>query len=53
MPPTLIITNDFPPRVGGIESFVSDICALLDHDVVVYASGAPGAAASDRERLFR
>ena len=52
MPPTLIITNDFPPRVGGIESFVSDVCALLDHDVVVYASGTAGAAASDRDRPF-
>ena len=49
---TLIITNDFPPRVGGIESFVSEVCTLLDHDVVVYASGAPGAAASDRDRPF-
>ena len=52
MPTTLIITNDFPPRVGGIESFVSDVCALLDHDVVVYAPGTDGAAASDRERPF-
>ena len=52
MPPTLIITNDFPPWVGGIESFVSDVCELLDYDVVVYASGAAGAAASDRERPF-
>ena len=52
MPSTLIITNDFPPRVGGIESFVSEVCELLDHDVVVYASGSAGAAASDRERPF-
>ena len=37
MSPSLIITNDFPPRIGGIESFVSDVCALLDHHVVVYA----------------
>jgi phosphatidylinositol alpha-1,6-mannosyltransferase len=36
----LIITNDFPPRIGGIESFVSEICTLLDHDVLVYASGS-------------
>jgi phosphatidylinositol alpha-1,6-mannosyltransferase len=48
----LIITNDFPPRVGGIESFVSELCMLLDHDVVVYASGSAGAAASDHERPF-
>ena len=26
VPSTLIITNDFPPRVGGIESFVSEVC---------------------------
>jgi phosphatidylinositol alpha-1,6-mannosyltransferase len=53
VPSTLIITNDFPPRIGGIESFVSEICALLDHDVVVYASGSAGAAASDLERPYR
>ena len=52
MPSTLIITNDFPPRVGGIESFVSELCRLLDHDVVVYASGSAGAAASDHDRPF-
>lgn len=52
VPPTLIITNDFPPRVGGIESFVSEICTLLDNDVVVYASGSLGAKASDRDRPF-
>jgi phosphatidylinositol alpha-1,6-mannosyltransferase len=48
----LIITNDFPPRIGGIESFVSEVCTLLDHDVVVYASGSAGAAATDRDRPF-
>ena len=52
VPSTLIITNDFPPRVGGIESFVSEICTLLDNDVVVYASGSPDAKASDRDRPF-
>jgi phosphatidyl-myo-inositol dimannoside synthase len=52
MASTLIITNDFPPRIGGIESFVSDICELLDFDVVVYASGPPGAARSDDERQY-
>ena len=52
MPSTLIITNDFPPRLGGIESFVNEICGLLDNDVVVYASGTDGAAASDRERPY-
>ena len=52
MPRTLIVTNDFPPRIGGIESFVSDVCALLDHDVVVYASGPSGASATDVERGY-
>ena len=52
VPSTLIITNDFPPRVCGIESFVSELCRLLDHDVVVYASGSAGAAASDHDRPF-
>jgi phosphatidyl-myo-inositol dimannoside synthase len=52
VPSTLIITNDFPPRVGGIESFVSEICTLLDNDVVVYTSGSPSAAASDHDRPF-
>ncbi|MBA8794344.1 phosphatidylinositol alpha-1,6-mannosyltransferase [Friedmanniella endophytica] len=35
---TLVVTNDFPPRVGGIESFVRDVCTLLDDDVVVLTS---------------
>ena len=52
MPRTLVVTNDFPPRIGGIESFVSDVCALLDQDVVVYASGPPGASATDAERGY-
>jgi phosphatidylinositol alpha-1,6-mannosyltransferase len=49
---TLIITNDFPPRIGGIESFVSDLAELLDGDVVVYTSGPPGAADSDAARGY-
>jgi phosphatidyl-myo-inositol dimannoside synthase len=52
VPRTLVVTNDFPPRIGGIESFVSDVCALLDHDVVVYTSGPPGASVTDAERGY-
>jgi phosphatidylinositol alpha-1,6-mannosyltransferase len=52
MPATLIVTNDFPPRIGGIESFVADIVELLARDVVVYTSGPPGAAASDTDRGY-
>lgn len=35
---TLIISNDFPPRIGGIESYVRELCRLLDDDVVVLTS---------------
>ena len=42
MPTTLIITNDFPPRIGGIESFVDDICTLLDPDVRCTPPAHPG-----------
>ncbi|MET1007781.1 MAG: glycosyltransferase, partial [Propionibacteriaceae bacterium] len=48
MPTTLIITNDFPPRVGGIESFVADVVDLLGRDVVVFTSSTPGSGAADR-----
>ncbi|WP_306367566.1 glycosyltransferase family 4 protein [Nocardiopsis sp. CC223A] len=42
MPRTLIITNDFPPRAGGIEAFVHEVALRLP-DVVVYTS-SPAAA---------
>ena len=36
---TLVVTNDFPPRPGGIQTFVWELLARLDPDeVVVYAS---------------
>ncbi|GAB3698006.1 glycosyltransferase family 4 protein [Mariniluteicoccus flavus] len=44
---TLVITNDFPPRIGGIESFVRVLCDLLDHDVVVLTREEEGGAAYD------
>ena len=40
-PTTLVVTNDFPPRIGGIESFVAAACGFLD-DVVVLTLRAPG-----------
>jgi phosphatidyl-myo-inositol dimannoside synthase len=30
MRPTLIVTNDFPPRQGGIQSFVHELGRRLD-----------------------
>jgi len=40
---TLVITNDFPPRQGGIETFVHAMASRTpDDDVVVYTSSEPG-----------
>src|SRR5689334_24141609 len=39
MDKTLIVTNDFPPRPGGIQSFVHSMALRMDPgQVVVYAS---------------
>ena len=43
----LVVTNDFPPHIGGIESFVAQACGFLDDNVVVLTSTAPGSAAWD------
>jgi phosphatidylinositol alpha-1,6-mannosyltransferase len=45
---TLVVTNDFPPRQGGIQTFVAALLARRPPDsVVVMASDAPGSAAYD------
>lgn len=45
---TLVITNDFPPRQGGIETFVHALAGRFPAgSVVVYTSAEPGAAAHD------
>ncbi len=45
---TLVVTNDFPPRRGGIQSFVHGLASRLPADsVVVYAPSWPGAAEFD------
>ncbi|MER5808665.1 glycosyltransferase family 4 protein [Streptomyces sp. NPDC002033] len=57
---TLIVTNDFPPRPGGIQAFLHNMALRLDPEqVVVYAStwkhGAQGRAATaafDAEQPF-
>ncbi len=49
----LIITNDFPPRAGGIQSFVHSLAAGLPAGaVVVYAPAWPGAAGFDALQPF-
>ncbi len=39
----LVVTNDFPTRRGGIESFVLALCERMDPaEVVVYTASMPG-----------
>ncbi|MCQ9178599.1 glycosyltransferase family 4 protein [Streptomyces sp. IBSBF 2953] len=50
---TLVITNDFPPRQGGIETFVHALATRMPNDdVVVYTSREPGDTAYDATLPF-
>jgi phosphatidyl-myo-inositol dimannoside synthase len=50
---TLIVTNDFPPRQGGIQSFVHQAALRQPPgSVVVYASDHTGSAAFDAAQGF-
>ncbi|MFD8569218.1 glycosyltransferase family 4 protein [Streptomyces sp. NPDC057694] len=57
---TLLVTNDFPPRPGGIQAFLHNMALRLDPErLVVYAStwkrgreGAEETAAFDAEQPF-
>ncbi|OXS35976.1 glycosyltransferase family 4 protein [Streptomyces sp. XY006] len=57
---TLIVTNDFPPRPGGIQAFLHNMALRLDpRDLVVYAStwkrsreGIEATRAFDAEQPF-
>ena len=57
---TLIVTNDFPPRPGGIQAFLHNMALRLDpQQLVVYAStwkrtreGVEGAGRLDAEQPF-
>jgi phosphatidylinositol alpha-1,6-mannosyltransferase len=50
---TLIVTNDFPPRPGGIQSFVHALAIRLPEDTVtVYAPAWKGAAEFDARQPF-
>ncbi|WP_442811234.1 glycosyltransferase family 4 protein [Streptosporangium sp. NBC_01756] len=49
----LIVTNDFPPRAGGIQSFVHGLAAGRPPDsVVVYAPRWPGCDGFDAGRPY-
>ncbi len=50
---TLLVTNDFPPRQGGIQSFVHHLAVRQPPDsLVVYASRSPGWQDFDRAQPF-
>lgn len=47
---TLVVTNDFPPRPGGIQAYVGELAGRQpDGEVVVYAPAWKGADAHDRD----
>lgn len=53
MPKVLIVSNDFPPRRGGIQSFVHALASRMPAgSVVVYAPSWDGAAAFDARQPF-
>ncbi len=53
MTKVLIVTNDYPPRSGGIQSFVHALACRLPADgVVVYAPAWDGAAEFDARQPF-
>ncbi|MCU1593050.1 MAG: glycosyl transferase group 1 [Frankiales bacterium] len=50
---TLVVTNDFPPRPGGIQAYVHSLATRQpDGEVVVYASTWKGSAAFDAAQPF-
>ncbi|WP_100446101.1 glycosyltransferase family 4 protein [Glycomyces xiaoerkulensis] len=50
---TLLVTNDFPPRKGGIQTFVHGMALRLpSEDLVVYTSSAPGWREFDAAQPF-
>ena len=50
---TLVVTNDFPPRPGGIQAFVHELARRLSaEELVVYAPAWRGAAAFDAALPF-
>ena len=53
VPRTLLVTNDFPPAVGGIQRTLGSLAQALPPDrIAVLAPGMAGAAAFDRGAPF-
>ena len=54
MSPTLFITNDFPPRAGGIQTFCYELVRRFQpDDVTVLTSSFNGDSEFDAEQAFR
>lgn len=50
---TLLVSNDFPPRAGGIQSYLHELaCRLPPDGLVAYVPDWPGTAASDAALPF-
>jgi len=51
----LLVTNDFPPKVGGIQAYLWELWRRMDPDAfaVLTASSHPDAAAFDTEQAAR
>ena len=50
----LLVTNDFPPKVGGIQSYLWELWRRLPPDeATVLTTAYPGAAAFDRDASMR
>jgi phosphatidyl-myo-inositol dimannoside synthase len=50
---TLLVTNDFPPRTGGIQRYLLELATRLPDDALaVYAPAWPGCAAFDAHLPF-
>jgi phosphatidyl-myo-inositol dimannoside synthase len=53
IPRTLVVTNDFPPRIGGVQQYVFNLVAALPAgDVAVLAPNWPGWRAHDGRLPF-
>src|SRR5262245_13438572 len=52
--PSLLVTNDFPPKHGGIQSYLYELWRRLPpEETTVLTTAFPGASGWDGEQAFR